>query len=203
MLLEEARTVAGETTLLAPGDPIPYLTELGVASGLGYPRADFETLWEKVTARAPHHMGAHLAALPYLQDKAAEEFAQKAAASAPEGSPLPALPLFAVFAHLPEVILVRSFWESEVVGRAIAGAQYAVRTAPDDHPVLPQVRHLLVWFLVRAERHTEALEQLRFVDGHVGALPWSRSPDPALAYAACRAEAVVGWQRNSAPGPVR
>lgn len=36
IILEEARTVCGEAALLAPGDPVPYLTELAVARGLGY-----------------------------------------------------------------------------------------------------------------------------------------------------------------------
>jgi hypothetical protein len=204
LLLEEARTVAADAALLAPGDPVPYITELGVARGLDYPRAAFDALWAKITARDPHHLGAHLAALPYLpSEDAARDFAERAAGEAPEHSPLPALPLFAVFAHLPEVITVRGFWQSQTITRAIAGAHYAVETAPADHPVLPQIRHLLAWFLVRAERYTEALEELRHVDGHVGAVPWSYDPDPAAAYAACRAAAVTGFERNSAPGRVR
>lgn len=203
MLLEEARTVAGEAALLAPGDPTPYITELGVARGLGYSPADFDELWTKITTRSPHHMGAHLAALPYLPQDEALEFAEHAASAAPEGSPLPALPLFAVFAHLPEVITVRSFWQSDTITRAIGGALYAVETAPADHAVLPQVRHLLAWFLVRAERYAEALEQLRHIDGHVGAAPWSFEADPAAAYAAYRAAAVAGFERNSTPGRVR
>lgn len=204
MLLEEARTVAADATLLAPGDPIPYITELGVARGLGYSSGDFDALWTKITAREPHHMGAHLAALPCLPSQdATEKFAERAAGAAPKDSPLPALPLFAVFAHLPEVITVRSFWQSRTIARAIGGALYAVETTPDDHPVLPQIRHLLVWFLVRAERYAEALEQLRRIDGHVGAVPWSYETDPAAAYAACRAAAVAGFERKSAPGRVR
>ena len=35
IILEEARTVVGEAALLAPGDPVPYITELAVARGLG------------------------------------------------------------------------------------------------------------------------------------------------------------------------
>lgn len=204
MLLEEARTVAASAALLAPGDPTPYITELGVARALEYSPEEFEALWTKITTRDPHHMGAHLAALPGLPSRdAAEEFAERAAAAAPKNSPLPALPLFAVFAHLPDVITVRSFWQSETIARAIGGALYAVETTSADHPVLPQIRHLLVWFLVSAERYTEALEQLRHIDGHVGAVPWSYETDPAAAYAACRAAAVAGFERNSAPGRVR
>lgn len=122
MILEEARTVADEAALLAPGDPVPYIVALA-ADG------DFAAAWEKITSRAPHHMGAHLTALARLPEDAARDFAERAASSAPEGSLLPALPLFEVFAHLPDVILVRSFYESEVVSRAIGGALYATEHA--------------------------------------------------------------------------
>ncbi|MGP3927599.1 hypothetical protein [Streptomyces sp. 8N616] len=202
IILEEARTVCGEAALLAPGDPTPYIVELAVARGLAYRQADFEELWSKVTSRAPHHMGAHMAALHYWCEKwhgskeQADAFAQSAAASAPEKSLLPALPLFAVFEHLPEVNMVRGLYESEVVTRAIQGALYAARSVPADHPVLPHIRHLLVCFLVRAERYAEAMEQLRHVDGHVGAVPWSYGPDPASAYVAYRALAVAGWEQS-------
>jgi hypothetical protein len=200
MILEEARTVCGEAARLAPGDPVPYIIELGVARGLGYRQADMKELWSKVTDRSPDHMGAHLAALHYWCEKwhgsqdLADAFTHAAAGSAPDRSLLPALPLFAVFEHLPEANLVRGLYQGEVITRAIEGARYAVRQAPADHPVLPHVRHLLAWFLVRAERWGEALEQLRRVDGHVGAVPWSYGVDPAMEYAVYRALAVAGWE---------
>ncbi|HCA85977.1 MAG TPA: hypothetical protein DEQ61_11045 [Streptomyces sp.] len=201
IILEEARSVCADAALLAPGDPTPYIVELAVARGLGVRQADFEELWTTVTARAPHHMGAHLAALHYWCEKwhgskqLADAFAQRAAASAPEKSLLPALPLFAVFEHLPEITMVGGLYRSEVVTKAVEGALYAVRGAPADHPVLPHVRHLLVWFLVRAERYADAMEQLARVDGHVGAVPWSYSENPAAEFAAYRALAVAGWEQ--------
>ncbi|KUJ66118.1 hypothetical protein ACZ90_40420 [Streptomyces albus subsp. albus] len=199
MIMEEARTVCAEAALLAPGDPVPHIMELQVARGLAYRQADFEEILGKVNGLAPHHMGAHLTALQYWnthgQDQA-EGFARAAAAAAPEGSLLPALPLFAVFDHLPEANLVRTLYQSAVVTDAIEGARFAVHQAPADHPVLPHVRHLLSWFLVQAERYGEALEQLRQVDGHAGALPWSLNADPVAAYVAFRALAVAGWERH-------
>lgn len=202
MILEEARTVCREAALLAPGSPIPYIIQLAVARGLDERRPDYEELWREVTQRAPHHMGAHLAALPYWSQKwhgSAEEsaaFAEQAAAAAPAKSLLPALPLFSVYEHLPEANMVRSLYQSEVVERAIEGAVFALRDAPADHPVAPHVRHLLVLFLVRAERYAEALEQLRLVDGHVGAVPWAYGANPAAEYAAYRALAVAGWENQ-------
>ncbi|MEV0091896.1 hypothetical protein [Streptomyces sp. NPDC050738] len=202
MILEEARTVCAEAALLAPGDPVPYITELAVARGLAYPQAEFEQLWAKVIDRAPEHMGAHLAALHYWCEKwhgsreLADEFAHASAARAPKGSLLAALPLFAVYEHLPDIALVRDFYGSAVVRRAMEGALHAVHTARPDDPMLAHVRHLLILFLVRGERWAEAMDQLVHVDGHVGALPWTLNDDPAAEYAVYRALAVAGYEAN-------
>ncbi|WP_049570836.1 hypothetical protein [Streptomyces sp. SBT349] len=197
IILEEARTVCAEAARLRPDDPIPYITELFIARGLSYRTADFEALWQKVTERDKEHMGAHLAALPYLSEKwhgsraDADAFATAAAANAPRGSLLAALPLFAVYDHLPEVEL-SPIYRGAVVSDAIEAAQFAVSTVRSGHPVEPHVRHLLLCFLVRAERYPEAAEQVRAIDGYVGAIPWVDGEDPAKEYAAYRAMAIAG-----------
>ena len=63
-------------------------------------------------------------------------------------------------------------------------------------PMPAHVRHLLIFFLVRAERWSEAMNQLIHVDGHVGALPWTLSPDPAAEFTVYRALAVAGYEAN-------
>lgn len=202
IILEEARAVCSEATLLAPGDPVPYITDLAVARGLGDSHEQFDQLWAKVIDRAPDHMGAHLAALHHLCEKwhgsrqDADHFATTAAARAPRGSLLAALPLFAVYEHLPEVNLVGGFYQGAVVTKALEGALYAVHSARADDPMLAHVRHLLVLFLVRSERWAEAMNQLVHVDGHVGAVPWTHSSDPAAEYAVYRALAVAGYEAN-------
>jgi hypothetical protein len=202
IIMEEAQAACGEAALLAPGDPVPYIVELSVARGLAYPRPEFEQLWLKILDRAPAHMGAHLAALHYWCEKwhgsreLAYSFAEAAAARAPRGSLLAAMPLFAVFEHLPEVNLVSGFYQSEVVTKAIHGALHAVHSARPDDPMLAHVRHLLVFFLVRSERWAEAMNQLIHIDGHVGALPWTLSTDPAAEFAVYRALAVAGYEAN-------
>ncbi|MER7969104.1 hypothetical protein ABTX35_08905 [Streptomyces sp. NPDC096080] len=202
IIMEEARSACGDAALLALGDPVPYIVELSVARGLAYPREEFEQVWLKILDRAPAHMGAHLAALHYWCEKwhgsreLANSFAEAAAARAPQGSLLAAMPLFAVFEHLPEVNLVSGFYQSEVVRKAIHGALFAVHAARADDPMLAHVRHLLVFFLVRAERWSEAMSQLVHIDGHVGALPWTLSPDPAAEFAVYRALAVAGYEAN-------
>ncbi|MFE9169550.1 hypothetical protein [Streptomyces kebangsaanensis] len=202
IIMEEAREACGQAALLAPGDPIPCIVELSVARGLAYSQPEFEKLWLKILDRAPNHMGAHLAALHYWCEKwhgsreLAMSFAEAAAARAPQGSLLAALPLFAVFEHLPEVNLVRGFYQSEVVTKAIHGALFAVHEARSDDPMQAHVRHLLLFFLVRCERWAEAMNQLVHVDGHVGALPWTLSADPAAEFAVHRALAVAGYEAN-------
>lgn len=202
IILEEAREACRRAALLAPGDPVPYITELAIARGLAYPEAEFDALWAKVIDRAPDHMGAHIAALHYWGEKwhgsreKADAFSHAAAARAPHGSLLAALPLFALYENLPDVVLVGSFWQSAVVTRAVEGALYAVHTARQDDPMLAHVRHLLLSFLVSMERWAEAMEQVRHVDGYVGALPWSATPDPAASYAVHRALAVAGYEAN-------
>ncbi|MFI2644512.1 hypothetical protein [Streptomyces sp. NPDC018610] len=202
IIMEEARETCGQAALLAPGDPVPCIVELSVARGLAYSQPEFEALWLKILDRAPAHMGAHLAALHYWCEKwhgsreLATAFAEAAAARAPRGSLLAALPLFAVFEHLPEVNLVRGFYRSEVVTKAVHGALHAVHSARPDDPILAHVRHLLIFFLVRSERWAEAMNQLIHVDGNVGALPWTLAADPAAEFAVYRALAVAGYEAN-------
>ncbi|MFF0446882.1 hypothetical protein ACFYT4_10780 [Streptomyces sp. NPDC004609] len=202
IILEEARGVCEEAALLAPGDPVPYIVELAVARGLGYPHDRFDQVWAKVIDRAPEHMGAHLAALHYWCEKwhgsreEADHFATTAAARAPQGSLLAALPLFAVHEHIPDLVLVQGFYQSAVVTKAVEGALYAVHSARPGDPMLAHVRHLLIGFLVRSERWAEAMNQLIWVDGHVGALPWTLSDDPAAEYTVYRNLAVAGYEAN-------
>ncbi|WP_327177673.1 hypothetical protein OG599_21915 [Streptomyces sp. NBC_01335] len=202
VLLDEARTVAGEASALAPGDPVPYLTHLAVARGLGYAPEEFDRLWAEVLDRAPAHFGAHLAALHYWSSKwhgsreLADRFATSAAARAPQGSLLAALPLFSLYDNLPEVNLTPSFYRSAAVTKAVEGAMFAVHSARQDDPTLAHVRHLLVLFLVRMERWSEAMHQFVRIDGYVGALPWTEDADPAGTYAVYRALAVAGYEAN-------
>ncbi|CAM5292421.1 hypothetical protein SFUMM280S_03824 [Streptomyces fumanus] len=182
IIMEEARSACGDAALLAR-DPMPYIEwSCRWPGGWADQRPEFEQLWLKILDRAPAHMGAHLAALHYWCEKwhgsreLAYSFAEAAAARTPKGSLLAAMPLFAVFEHLPEVNLVSSFYQSEVVTKAIHGALHAVHSARPDDPMLAHVRHLLVFFLVRAERWTEAMNQLIHIDGHVGALPGPSPP---------------------------
>ncbi|MFJ3900714.1 hypothetical protein [Streptomyces sp. NPDC090025] len=202
VILDEAKSACEQAALLSPGDPVPYVSLLAVARGLGYPHEEFDLLWANVIDRAPQHMGAHLAALHYWCEKwhgsreEADHFATTAAARAPRGSLLAALPLFAVFENRPEIVVGVDFHRTAVVTKAVEGALYAVHSARPDDPMLSQVRHLLVQFLMGAERWSEAMEALVRVDGYVGALPWTLSEDPAATYVVHRNLVVAGYEAN-------
>ncbi|MFJ7066710.1 hypothetical protein [Streptomyces sp. NPDC101115] len=202
VILEEARAACEQAALLAPGDPVPYISQLAVARGLGYAHEEFDLVWAKVIDRAPEHMGAHLAALHYWCEKwhgsreEADHFATTAAARAPRGSLLAALPLFAVFENRPEFVVGVDFHRTAVVTKAVEGAMYAVHSARADDPMLAHVRHLLVEFLLGAERWSEAMQLLVKVDGYVGALPWTLDADPAAAYTLRRNLVVAAYEAN-------
>lgn len=48
-----------------PDGSSPYLTEIWGALGLGHSHEDMRRIRKEITARAPHHCGAHCAALQY------------------------------------------------------------------------------------------------------------------------------------------
>jgi hypothetical protein len=197
--LAAAREEIAKAAELNPDDPTPYIAEIWVALGLGYPHAEMDKLWAQITTRAPYHFGAHFAALQYWcakwrgSQQLAFDFAERAAAEAPLGSLLTVLPLIAHFEH-DESTDVAADNTAEMVARvdaALADAAAAAATDPD-RPGLAQLRHLLAFYLHLQDRHEAALEQFHLVDGYVDALPWSyRGDDAAAHYCRVRNETVA------------
>ncbi|MEV0091897.1 hypothetical protein [Streptomyces sp. NPDC050738] len=179
---------------LNPRDPTPYVPEVWTALGLGYTHDEMLRLWSKITDRSPRHFDAHSAALQYWcakwrgSEELAREFAAKAAAEAPAGSLLTALPLMAWHEHHRADATPEDYAAPQImalVDAALRDADAAAK-APTPHPRLPNLRHLLAFFLAKQERYVEALEQFRLVDGYVAALPWRYFPDPAKAFCVFR-----------------
>lgn len=190
-MLERSREEIGRAAALNPDDPTPYITEIWVALGLGYPNSEMDKLWSEITARAPHHYEAHFSALQYWcakwrgSEKLAKEFAERAAAQAPLGSLLTAFPLIAHFEHdtSDDNSVDRT---PRMIGRVDAGLADAASADPT-HPRLPELRHLLAYYLSLQDRDDAALEQFRLVDGYVNALPWRYQGDgEAMAALYCR-----------------
>ncbi|GGU82569.1 hypothetical protein GCM10010260_13990 [Streptomyces filipinensis] len=188
-MLAAAREEVARAAALNPDDPTPYIVEIWVALGLGYSHAEMDKLWAQITTRAPHHYGAHYAALQYWcakwrgSEELAFEFAERAAAEAPLGSLLTVLPLVAHFEH-DSSTGVAADGTPEMVARVDAGLADAAAAAAADpgRPGLAQLRHLLAFYLHLQDRHEAALEQFKLVDGYVDAVPWSYRGDGAAAY---------------------
>ncbi|MGY0067073.1 hypothetical protein ACWZEH_09605 [Streptomyces sp. QTS137] len=175
-MLHRSRDEITRAAALNPDDPTPYVTEISVALGLGYPHSEMDKLWAEITARAPHHYEGHWRALQYWckkwrgSEQLAVEFAERAVAKAPLGSLLTVLPLVAHFEH-DDSDDAEDDRTPEMVARVDAGLADAAAADPA-HPRLPELRHLLAYYLSLQDRDEMAIEQFRLVDGYVNALPW-------------------------------
>ncbi|MFJ3879950.1 hypothetical protein ACIPW5_21160 [Streptomyces sp. NPDC090077] len=186
---------------LNPDDPSPYVNEIWAALGLGYPGTAMDTIWKQITDRDPHHYVAHCAALQYWcakwrgSEERATSFAREAAAAAPAGSLLTALPLMAWYEHRGDKDRAGDYRSAHLVS-LVDAALADVAAAPPGHPNTAEVRHLLAYFLTRQKRYDLALAQFRLVDGYVGALPWRYWTDPAAVYCEWRNRAVRGARKS-------
>lgn len=194
--LVRAREDIARAAELNPDDPTPYIAEIWVALGLGYPNAEMDRLWAEIVARDPYHYEAHYSALQYWcakwrgSEALATEFAERAAAGAPLGSLLTVLPLVAHFEHdeSDDTAVDRTPQMLARVDAALADAA----AADPAHPELPGMRHLLAFYLAMQDRAEAAVEQFRLVDGYIGALPWYYKPNPAEYY--CQVRNVAAHQ---------
>ncbi|WP_030619419.1 hypothetical protein [Streptomyces achromogenes] len=202
--LTAAREDVARAAALNPDDPTPFVAEIWVALGLGYPNARMDELWTEITSRAPHHYEAHFSALQYWcakwrgSERLAREFAERAAAGAPLGSLLTVLPLIAHFEH-DESDDTEADNTPEMRARVEAALADAAAADPT-HPRLPELRHLLAYYLHLQGRNEAALEQFRLVDGHVNALPWRHDSDMAGYYCRVRNTTVALAEEEEAAG---
>ncbi|MFE5144052.1 hypothetical protein ACFRDV_41645 [Streptomyces fagopyri] len=167
-----------------PHDPVPWRIALDHARGTNAGHTEFERLWGEAVRRSPHHYGCHVAALKYLSaawygsHHECFDFAERAAQDALPGSLVQALPVRAAFAFLTEGggAVVRRERLDAAADLAIAvSAAYG----PSD-PWPAEVRNLLTYVLIRLERWTDALEQLRLIGPYATSFPWDRVSDDPL-----------------------
>ncbi|MEJ8670863.1 hypothetical protein WKI71_28085 [Streptomyces sp. MS1.AVA.1] len=183
-ILDQAREACAQAQALAGDDPCPFIVEIPLAKGLGYPHERFEEIWAEIVERDPHHLAAHTSALQYWCAKwrgsheLAEGFARSAAEKGTPGQLLTLLPLEAYFEYeiqhsdleqdefykRPEIVAA--------VDAALVDVAAAAAADPEDWRI-PQVRHLLASLLFWQDRYEAAAEQFRLVDGYIDAVPWS------------------------------
>ncbi|MFF2993984.1 hypothetical protein ACFVTC_05290 [Streptomyces sp. NPDC057950] len=167
-----------------PHDPVPWRIALDHARGTNAGHTEFEKLWGEAVRRSPHHYGCHVAALKYLSaawygsHRECFDFAERAAQDALPGSLVQALPVRAAFAFLTEgggAVVSRE--------RLDAAADLAIAVSAAYGPADPwpaEVRNLLTYVLIRLERWTDALEQLRLIGPYATSFPWDRVSDDPL-----------------------
>ncbi|REH20339.1 MULTISPECIES: hypothetical protein [unclassified Streptomyces] len=201
LLRQVIPSVVAAAETAGPADPVPWRTALDAARGAGAEHAEFERLWEQAVRRSPHHYGSHVAALEYLAAASSDghgeclDFAETAAQEAPEEALVRALPLHAAFTCLTATGTGTGTGTDARTGGATtaavrthrprldAAADRAITLSaahPAADPWAAELRNLLVYVLVRLERHQDAAEQLRLTGPYVTSFPWDRDTDDPL-----------------------
>ncbi|AZQ37036.1 hypothetical protein EJ357_29295 [Streptomyces cyaneochromogenes] len=183
-ILDQAREAVAAAQALAGDDPCPFIVEIPLAKGLGYPHERFEEIWAEIVKRDPHHLAAHTSALQYWCKKwrgsyeLAESFARSAAQKGTPGQLLSVLPLEAYFEYeiAHDDLEQDEFYKRPEIVAAVDAALVDVAAAaaanPDDWRI-PPVRHLLASLLYWQDRYEAAVEQFRLVDGYIDTVPWA------------------------------
>ncbi|MFF7390398.1 hypothetical protein ACFZAE_18425 [Streptomyces scabiei] len=183
-LLREAGPLITAAAEGEPRDPVPWRIALDHARGTGLGHTGFERLWTEAVRRSPHHYGCHVSALKYLSaawygsPRECFDFAERAAEDALPGSLVRALPVRAAFAHLLDgggAEVPRARLDRAADGAIALSAEYG----PGD-PWPAEVRNLLTYVLVRLERWSDALAQLRAIGPYATSFPWDRVSDDPL-----------------------
>lgn len=196
-LLPAAIEAAHRASLLDPANPGPWVVMATAARGAQYEPDRFRAIWAELTARAPYHYDAHWQGLQYWcakwygSDKEMMSFAEDAVRRAPAGSPLAGVYLHAlselVKRHNGHRALPKGRSARELLTRVAA----SLATVREDDEHLPQLRHLLAAFQLRAGLYDAALEQFRLIGPWCGAEPWTADGDPVAAFDLARGTAVA------------
>ncbi|MCX2180755.1 DUF4034 domain-containing protein [Streptomyces sp. SKN60] len=194
-MLPTAMGAAVDASKLDPRNPGPWVVMITAARAMSYSHQQFRTLWEELTARAPHHYSGHWQALQYWcgkwhgSNRLMLAFARRAVDRAPAGSPLAG-----VYLHALQELDKRGGTGGLRARRSRAVLARVARSLgqvdPDDE-ALPRLRHLLAHYLLKAGSHEAALEQFRLIGRWCGASPWTGTGDPVAAFDHARAVAAT------------
>lgn len=192
-VLVESTPLLATAAELNPDDPGPWRIAISHAMGLASPRNVFEEYVEQGRARDPYDLNLHTGAVQFLAAKwygshtEMFAFADEAAAGAPEGSMLRALPLYA----LNEYVINVSETTEEGPGEArieemiTAGVKLSA-AFPADDLAAAGFRNQLALALYRAGRHEECLEVFRQIGTRARSFPWAHHGDPLEVFLALR-----------------
>lgn len=185
-LLHDAEPILRTAADLNPGDPVPWRVLISHAMGLGAPRTVFDEYLARGREADPHDVGLHARAVQYLAEKwygsHAEmfEFAESAAAAAPEGSPLRGLPLHAVTEYALEhdagIEKGPVAW-SRIERLVEACLPLSAGYEPGDRRAAGFRNHLAL-ALIRSKRQADALDVFRLIGTDARTFPWAYLGDP-------------------------
>ncbi|WP_371583551.1 hypothetical protein [Streptomyces sp. NBC_01314] len=184
-VLRDAEPVLRTAADLNPGDPVPWRIHIALAMGLGAPREMFDEYLARGREAHPHDVGLHARAVQYLAKKwygshtEMFEFAESAAAAAPEGAPLRGLPLHAVteyaLDHEAGIGKGPVAW-SRIEGHVDAGLELSAAFEPGDRQAAGFRNHLAL-ALIRSGREADALEVFRLIGTDARTFPWAYMGD--------------------------
>ncbi|GAA1877862.1 DUF4034 domain-containing protein [Asanoa iriomotensis] len=194
---------------LAPADPMPWAHRLLLATALNAPRDHVERCWAEVVARDPGHVEAHNMKFMYLCHKwhgSHEEmfaFARQAAATAPDGSPLLALPLAASAEwamwmmrrelSVKQSVAVTRYWRRDPVVQAeLDAALQRWFARPNRRDGWHGDLNYLAYALYKADRHADNKAVFAAIGPYMVDPPWTWAAEktPEAAFVKARAKAL-------------
>ncbi|MFF3782224.1 hypothetical protein [Streptomyces sp. NPDC001933] len=196
-LLNDALPVIEAAVAASPGDPVPWSAALSHCTGAQAPRDVFDDCLLHALACGPHHVPTHLRAVQFLSakwygsHKEMLDYAARAAADAPQDSPVRALEVVA----LTEVDIETDRRErrprknggqaslgADRIDEIIATAQaYSASRPPEDRGAR-LIRNHLVWALNSQERWAESLDVYRSIGRYATESPWGYAGTPLQAF---------------------
>ncbi|MET9916832.1 hypothetical protein ABZZ04_07060 [Streptomyces sp. NPDC006435] len=196
-LLDEALPVIEAAVAANPGDPVPWSAALAHCLGAQAPREVFDDCLGRALGCGPHHLPTHIQAVQFLSAKwygshgEMLDHAARAAADAPQGSPVRALEVVA----LTEVGIEadrggkrrgrnggQGAPGADRIDEIIATAQAYSASRPPEDRAARLVRNHLVWALNRQERWAESLDVYRSIGRYATEYPWAYAGSPLQAF---------------------